>query len=233
VVAEWGSTEEAERYRVLAPLGLGGVNARAGPQDIHALIPHTYARCTQTLAERVAASVREHPEDGAFVIARDRTHQEEIVRLLANHHRIGGRKVVMLGRHSALNLTADNAKTVRPECLVVVTTLAHSTGYTLTRFRRCFSLVYPSNYATREQLAARINRIGQRAKSIVYTTVVDAGGFWDSVRLRHSSVKSLNDVLKHAVAHTIDPRSIAKHPTRVEPARRSKPSPRSLHTHRL
>lgn len=44
-------------------------------------------------------------------------------------------------------------------------------GYTLTRLSAMVTSVYPSNQATRTQIAGRINRLSQRSKEILYRTI--------------------------------------------------------------
>jgi hypothetical protein len=193
------TSEERIQYREHAPPGLGGANARAGPHDIHRTMEIATAACVRKLRETVAESIRTTPEDGAFVVVRD-IKQQELVRSELVRIGVSASAIECVSRHNAVNLTYDNRTTVSPKCRVVITTLAHSTGYTVTRFRRFFTTVMPTNEATREQLRGRINRIGQRSKTILNCTVVDAGGFWDAVLRRHAHPRNINDVLKHALA---------------------------------
>jgi len=55
-----------------------------------------------------------------------------------------------------------------PDYKVVIVTKRKAQGYTLTRLSVMLTSVYPSNNATREQLAGRINRLGQKDRAYWY-----------------------------------------------------------------
>jgi len=56
------------------------------------------------------------------------------------------------------------------------------------------SSVYPSNNATREQIEGRINRIGQKEKTIIYRIV--HAGILTRILQNHNDAKSLSLALQ-------------------------------------
>jgi hypothetical protein len=77
---------------------------------------------------------------------------------------------------------------------VVVTTMYHAAGYTLTRLKSMITSVYPSNEATRQQILGRVVRIGQKAKAVDIVTV--HCGILSYMLEKHKDARNLSSVLK-------------------------------------
>lgn len=77
------------------------------------------------------------------------------------------KNVFIVGNNNSIVLTKDMNSNLN----VIITTIRHSTGYTLTACRTMIQGVYFSNQATRTQLEGRIIRMGQSSPSVDIITV--------------------------------------------------------------
>jgi len=81
---------------------------------------------------------------------------------------------------------------------VIITTIRHSTGYTLTACDRMITSVYFSNQATRDQLEGRIARIGQ-LHEVIHYNVLHVGllsYIWQHYEQARSMKVALEDLAK-------------------------------------
>lgn len=155
-------SEEAERYRELAPPHIGGSNAHAS----YGAIQKATKLCYQVMTRAIVDETVKEVEDGkgVMVVARSSSHQEEIRAALEER---GVRKIYVLEKNKSIHLTDES----KEDYDVVIVPLNKSTGYSLTKLKVMITGVYPSNHATRDQLEGRIIRIGQKEKFIRFRTV--------------------------------------------------------------
>ena len=125
-----------------------------------------------------------------MIVASTESHQEKLETMLIKEN-VSSKDIFLLNRNNNLFLTFDNLKAKKvPAYKVVITTVRHSAGYSLTYLNTFISGIYPSNQATRDQLEGRINRIDQRCKEIQYLYV--SCGILPYIRKHHSEAKSLS-----------------------------------------
>ena len=155
------------------------------------LLRRAYAAVTPALVRETLALVRAEPRCPVYLIARDRTHQAELVALLA----AAGLLVCPLSPQAPLTFTDSSvARGATPDYDVVVGYLRFAEGFTLTRCGATVSSVYLSNQATRSQQLARVNRLGQRRPAVREITVVS--GVLELVLRNYETVRSFQDLLR-------------------------------------
>ncbi len=159
VMCEFLENEEVA-YNATVPARLGG---NAIEINFRAAIKVCYEAVDREFVKQINRFVNEESEI-VFLLALNRKHQEHLKELI-----IEGSEGKIRERHIFL-IDKDNTIILKPETKtkikVVITTLQHVTGYTLTKSRVMLSSVYPSNESTRHQFGGRINRIGQTAPEI-------------------------------------------------------------------
>lgn len=150
------------RYYSLVPKSLGGtannLNFREAVNECHVAI-------TESLVELTMNYV--NVGEPVFLVAKNKTHQLQLNTELLNK---GVKHIHLIDSNNPITLAADSPSVIQ----VVITTITHSTGYTLTKMGVGITGVYFSNEATREQIEGRINRIGQTRKEIKWI-IVHAG----------------------------------------------------------
>jgi hypothetical protein len=127
------------------------------------------------------------------MVAKDSSHQQMLKKGLIEAGMNEDDIFIITGQQS-LYLTDDTVEQGEKDYKVVISRLDKSTGYTLSRLKAMITCVYPSNVATREQLEGRINRIGQRAKSIRIEVVM--AGILENIHKKHKHAKNLLSVLE-------------------------------------
>jgi hypothetical protein len=159
--------EEHAAYYGLVPPKLGGTAQQCQFQ-------RALAVCYGAMSREMVRLVLEYVEQKrelVFVLARDVAHQEFLAQhiCVGSHGRVREDEIFLIGQGEGRSLT------LRPEddtrLKVIITTLRHTMGYTLTRCRVSVTGVYPSNQATRTQFEGRTNRLGQLSKQIEIVTV--------------------------------------------------------------
>ena len=99
-------------------------------------------------------------------------------------------QIFLFGKDSQITLTPEYNGPIK----IVITTIRHSAGYTLTKFRIMITSVYFTNQATREQLEGRINRIGQISPMVRIITIHT--GILSYVHERYEKVRNMAEALK-------------------------------------
>ena len=193
VLGAFTPTEE-KKYQHLVPPNLGGKNTNPKHTDIRDATDLCYDVCTDEMIRQTQKYL--DLGRGVFVIAKTAQHQEELKqKMLENIPTLKEKELFLIGKGKSLLLTREAvAKNKVPDYKVVITTIRHSEGYTLTTLSVMITSVYPSNNATREQLAGRINRPGQYADNITYVTV--HAGILTYILEHHNDAKNLSSVLK-------------------------------------
>lgn len=181
--------EENRKYRRMVPPGLGGKNTNPSAKDINEAFEICYEVCDRVIISSVVKNIKH----GVFVVARNSKHQNHLKDLLVS----GGvkpREIFLITGKDTIFLTDETVKKgVTPDYRVVITTLALSAGYTLTRLKKMVTGVYPTNLATITQLEGRINRVSQASKWIEIITVHT--GILTYTLQKHKTAASISAVL--------------------------------------
>lgn len=187
-------TKEEERaYALLVPPALGGTNANPRNEDFTAAFGLCYTVTTRGMINDVLHSP-DSSKSRAFIVAKDKAHQSEIVSLLVKKG-VPSHQIFQISKGNSIFFTDESVEAgVTPDYRFVVTTQRYSSGYTLTRLNVMVTGVYPSNQATREQLDGRINRIGQRSSIVTYK--IYHTGLLTYTLQRYKDAKNLSDVMK-------------------------------------
>lgn len=178
------SDEIKEQYYSLVPDKMGGT---ASSIKFKEALELSYQVVTEKMIELTMEYIRLH--EGVFVVAKNIAHQTKIKDELIKRG-IQNQEIFLFGKDSQITLTPDYQGPVK----IVITSLNHSSGYTLTKFRVMIQSEYPSNQATREQLEGRINRIGQTSSTIRIVTVVT--GILTYFHQNHEKIRSLSTAVK-------------------------------------
>ena len=193
VLAQFSPAEES-KYQNLIPPNLGGKNTNPKSSDIRKATEICYEVCTREMIQQTKKYLSKGR--GVFVVARTAEHQTELrEKILSEIPDLDPEDVFLISKGKSLLLTreaVDKGK-VR-DYRVVITTIRQSEGYTLTTLSAMITSVYPSNNATREQIAGRINRPGQYATDLIYVTVHT--GILTYILEHHNDAKNLSAVLK-------------------------------------
>ena len=150
--------EELQEYRKTVPAKLGGTAAHI---NIRAAIEYCYTIVTRRMVTDIISYVQmgEIP----FVIANSVKHQNAIRDALIA---AGITRIHLITKDTPITLTPQDTTDIQ----VIITTIRHSAGYTLTKCRVTLTSVYFSNEATREQLLGRTNRAGQLSPNVLLIT---------------------------------------------------------------
>jgi hypothetical protein len=147
--------EERARYDQYVEPRFGGKAVR---MNFRAAVDICYQVIYRKIMELTLQSSSKKSDKPVFVVCKDNAMQTN----LANELRRHGREVFCISAHQSITLTPQDKKLYD----VVLTTSAHSTGYTLTQCEKMITAVYFSNQATRDQLEGRLLRMGQTAKEV-------------------------------------------------------------------
>jgi hypothetical protein len=131
-----------------------------------------------------------------FILARNTTHQEEIKQALIGRGVAKEDDLFLITAHQSLTLKPEDETSIK----VIITTLKHVMGYTLTKCRVSITGVYPSNQATRTQFEGRTNRLGQLSKTVDIVTV--HCGILSFLLESYSRAKSFADAIKEFATFT-------------------------------
>jgi hypothetical protein len=173
-------------YRGLVTPSLGGTAKTLTPSSFREAMDVSL----QAVTPELIRGAYEAADDGVFVVAANVSHAQEIADGVVRLGR-GAEEIFIVGKDRSIFLTDTSGES---PIKVVITTVRHSTGYSLTKLGTMLTSVYPSNQATREQLEGRINRIGQRRTSIEIRTY--HAGVLSYIHENHLNASSLSEALK-------------------------------------
>ena len=126
---------------------------------------------------------------GVFVVTRNIRDQESLEQALTGRG-ISQSRIHSISSSNPIDYTPESKKKLD----VVITTTKHDTGYSVTGMYTMVTSVYFTNQATRTQLDARINRIGQVSEYVEYITL--HCGLLTYVMNRYNQIRSEADALK-------------------------------------
>jgi len=124
-----------------------------------------------------------------FIVAKDIAHQEAIQQQLVNQG-VKPNTIHLITRDTPITLTPSDTGPIK----VVITTIKHSAGYTVTKMNVMITSVYFSNESTREQLEGRINRIGQNVSPLYIATYHT--GLLSYIYNHYKRVRNISSALK-------------------------------------
>lgn len=147
---------------------LGGTCDKCDSNDFKIALDIAYDTCDIEIVNQAIKFI----DNGVFIVTRNLDHQEKIKCMLMNKG-VNSSRIGLINNKEKWNLV--NIKDNGPD--IIITTIRHSEGYTLTKLGVMITSVYFSNLATREQLDGRINRISQErteiVKMLIMTTLLD------------------------------------------------------------
>ena len=141
----------------------------------------SYKIATRDMAHQAIALLK--TRKGVMIIARDTARAE----MLADEIPLLTRQKVLMTGNTSVNLTPTSTP-------VVLVPYRRATGYTLTALVTIVWTVYPSNEAVKTQLEARIDRVVQTAKALLYVRVLTP--LFEVMEEKHSQGKTLEEALK-------------------------------------
>ena len=168
VEASFSPSEEL-KYQKLVPPGLGGVSSTSKIDQIREATDLSYSACDREMITQTMKLIEE--KTGVMMVASSEAHQNKLRDMLVKAG-IKSRKIFLLTNKQSLFLTDEAVESGEvPGYKVVITTVRHNAGYTLTFLGALVSGIYPSNQSSRDQLEGRINRIGSRHDLLRYIYV--------------------------------------------------------------
>lgn len=192
IIAPFTKREE-EKYRQLVPHALGGTNTNPSFSDWQLATEVSYESATREMVN-VTKNILEQ-ERGVMLVAKDAKHQEVLYNALINKNVVVKSDVFLIKGDNSINLTDESVEAGKVhDYKVVIVPIRKAEGYTLTRLSAMVTSVYPSNQATRTQIAGRINRLSQRSKEILYITV--HVGVLTAILENHNDAKNLSLALQ-------------------------------------
>jgi superfamily II DNA or RNA helicase len=182
-----------KNYWNLIPIGMGGTNKRASISDLKEATRISFDAMDIEMIKQVVDLVKNEGR-GTFLVAKDKSHQQKLFEMLSKCFE-KTEDIFSLPFDQSINLTDENIqKGIYPNYKVVIIPLKRAEGYTMTALSAMVSGAYPSNQATRTQIEARINRIGQKAKLLKYVKV--HGGILSWTLYHHNEAKNIEIALK-------------------------------------
>lgn len=190
IIEETMNEEEKKAYYAIVPAKLGGEAQKINFPEALRL---SYVAMTRRMINEIMYYLGN--KLGVFVIAKDKTHAEEIKDKLGN---LGVSRVMVIGRGNSVSLTPYNSSDPFAEGsstpMVVITPAHYAEGYSLSIYKICVQAITFSNEATREQLQHRINRLDQL--SPVIRIVIIHSGIFSYIMLKYESDRNLSMSIK-------------------------------------
>jgi hypothetical protein len=184
--------EELGRYEQYVPRALGGKNANPSQREW----AHATAICYDASSRKMIELTLDYVNNqkrGVMLVAKDSAHQESLYEMLSRVMRPAD--IFKLVGTDSINLDDDAVESGKiHDYKVVIVPIRKSEGYTLTRLSVMVTGVYPSNNATREQIAGRLNRLSQKNPDVIHNIV--HAGLLTSILKNHNDAKNLSIALE-------------------------------------
>jgi superfamily II DNA or RNA helicase len=183
---------EQARYQKFIPPAMGGTNTNPSARDWMKAADVCYETCDRVIIKQTNDMIKNGR--GVMIVTRDTNHQEKMRDMIIVNTELNSKDIFLITKDKSIFLTDESVKKKKtPDYKVVIVTKRKAQGYTLTRLSVMLTSVYPSNNATREQLAGRINRLGQKTEPLLYKTI--HVGILTTIMKNHNSAKSLSAAL--------------------------------------
>jgi len=173
-------------YQLVSP-PVGGKNNNPSNQQFREAVGMCYESCYNRMIDYTVGYLNN--DVNVMLVAKDVKSQQLFIKLLVDRD-IPRQMIYVITNDTPITLTGEDKSPIR----VVITTVNHCSGYTLTKMRVMITSVYFSNQATREQLEGRINRINQYGYNINIVTV--HSGILSYILKKYESARSLSEALK-------------------------------------
>lgn len=193
IMAPFKPKEEIAYYASVTPK-LGGTGNKF---DFQAALAVCYKAADREIVKQVLLHVVEKNEI-VFVLAKSKEHQKMLRKMLVKSGELKKKEIFLIDREHSIILKPETKTNVK----VVITTLQHVTGYTLTKIKTCITSIYPSNEASRHQFLGRIHRIGQKSKEISIISI--HCGILTYLMTKYSKDRSFARSLKEFAGETGD-----------------------------
>lgn len=178
---------DEKAYYQTVPKGLGGT-------AIHLNIKEALRYSMDAMTVEIINQIKLYLSynERVFVVAKDTVHQRQIHDSLFEDGTLSSnREIHLIDRNNPITLDPSDAKT---PIRVVITTIQHAEGYTLSLIRIGITGVYFSNQATRDQLLGRIVRISQQSSEVRWITV--HAGLLSYIFKRYEAARSIAEAMK-------------------------------------
>lgn len=151
--------------------------------------------CYEVVQKRIVSETLKYISTGVcvFIVARNSSMQKELENKLTSE---GVKRIHLITKDTPIDYQPGDKRRLQ----VIITTIRQSTGYTITGMYTMITSVYFSNQATRDQLDARLNRIGQNHDVEIITVHC---GLLSYILQRYDKVRSLSEAMK-AFAAIVD-----------------------------
>lgn len=150
-------------YDAIVPPQLGGT---AKELNFRAALKICYEAVNRSLVTKAVEYVCKKSEI-ILVLAQNKAHQERLRDLIIEESRTQSKPIT---EDEIFLISNGNTITLKPETKtnirVVITTLMHVCGFTLTKIHTVLLSIYPSNESTRNQFDGRVDRIGQPSPEV-------------------------------------------------------------------
>lgn len=187
ILAPFTEAEES-RYYSRVTSKLGGTSSKF---DFGAALNVCYEACDREMVKQVLLHVVEKKEI-VFLLAKSIAHQKRLRDTIVCSSKgvIKEEDVFLVDRNRSIILKPETKTNIK----VVITTLTHVTGFTLTKAVTAITTVYPSNNSTREQFVGRLDRIGRVIKE--FTVIQIHAGILTYLLTKYAGVGSFAKSLK-------------------------------------
>jgi superfamily II DNA or RNA helicase len=186
------------RYQKYVPPAMGGSNTNPSSKDWIKAADICYEACDREMISLTKNFIKKGR--GVMIVSRDTKHQDRLKNMILEETNLTNNDLFLIQKDKSIFLTDESVKKKKtPDYKVVIVTKRKAQGYTLTRLSVMLTSVYPSNNATREQLAGRINRLGQKTEPLLYKTTHI--GLLTTIMENHNSAKSLSAALQEIAGH--------------------------------
>lgn len=170
-------------YELVSPV-LGGTNTRSTAADFSKAVAMCYDMCLPVMVDATMSMIASGR--AVFVVTNDNAMLRTVYDMLLTRGLRPEQIALMTSGHGYL--PPDHTG---PE-VVALTTVHHSTGYTITKMSVMITSVFFTGQNTRSQLEGRINRIGQ-PRSI--DIIVVYAGLLQKILTRYENARSLAEAL--------------------------------------
>ena len=125
-----------------------------------------------------------------FLVARNKEMQSRLFQDLSSR----GILCFNITGDNSINLTSEELDRSQNKIQVIITTIRHSTGYTITACKVMITAPYFTNEATREQLEGRILRISQKSPFVIFEIL--HCGILSYILNNHEDARALSKALR-------------------------------------
>lgn len=158
---------------------------RMDPADFTKAVRICYSVCA---IEKVELCLR-YLAEGVMLVAGNKVEQYNLYKMLLEKG-LNPDEVYLLTSDAPISLHHDDPRPIK----VVIVTVQHNTGYSLTKLSVMITSVYFTNQAVREQLEGRIARLGQPRSKVLVITVHT--GLLSEIHERYKEAKNMSMAVK-------------------------------------